>query len=102
MQTSALFVITDEAKRRIQFLTAQYEAKIGKNAIAAILWIDSDLNNGILESQPAIGFYDDRNAVRDDIITVGGLQIVLATSERDKDQFRGQTLDFENNRFFVK
>jgi hypothetical protein len=102
MQANAPFAMTDDAKRRILFLTTQYEAKIGKDAIAAILWIDSDLNNGKVESQPAIGFYHDRSEIEKDIVVVDGLEIVLATSEYDKARFLGKTLDFEKDRFVVK
>ena len=95
------FAITDQAKQKILLLSAQYEAKIGKDVIAAILWIDSGLNNGRIDSQPAIGFYDDRSAIEKDITIIDGLQIVLATSDQDKARFLGKTLDYGNNRFFV-
>jgi hypothetical protein len=55
MLANAPMVMTGQARRRILFLKAQYEARIGKDLIVAIVWIDSALNNGLVESQPAIG-----------------------------------------------
>jgi hypothetical protein len=102
MPADAPFAITDQAKRRILLLSTECEARIGKGVIAAILWIDSNLNNGMIESQPAIGFYDDRSAIEKDITIIDGLQIVIATSDEDKARFLGKTLDYENNRFLVR
>jgi len=103
MQTNVTFAITENAKRRIVSLTKEYEAKIKKDAIAAIVWLDSDLNNGtIMDSQPAIGFYHDRSEVEADIATVDGLQIVLAIPDHENVRFQGKTLDYENDRFILK
>jgi hypothetical protein len=102
MPADAPMVITDQARRRILFLKAQYEARIGKDMIVAIVWIDSALNNGLVESQPAIGFYDDRSVIEKDITIIDGLEIVLATSEEDRVRFQGKTLDHQNARFLVR
>jgi hypothetical protein len=103
MQTHVTFSITENAKRRIVSLTKEYEAKIKEDAIAAIVWLDSDLNNGIImDSQPVIGFYHDRSEVEGDIRTVDGLQIVLAIPDHEDVRFQGKSLDYENDRFILK
>lgn len=102
VRANVKFNITENAKRRIVSLTKEYEAKIGKDAIAAILWLDADLNAGAVESQPAVGFYHDRSEIEQDIVTVDGLQIVLAIPEQEEVRFDGKTLDYGNQRFFLK
>src|ERR1700722_4208471 len=102
MQTNITLAITDNAKQTIVSLTKEYEAKVEKEAIAALIWLDSDLNNGIVKSQPVIGFYHDRSEIEGDISIVDGLQIVLAIPEHDKVHFQGRTLDYENDRFLLR
>jgi hypothetical protein len=94
--------LTENAKRMIVSLTNEYEAKIQKEAVAAILWLDADLNGGIVESQPIIGFYHDRSEIDGDIVTIDGLQIVLAIPEQDNDRFHGKTLDYKDGRFLLQ
>jgi hypothetical protein len=105
MQNFADFIISDEAKQRIVFLTTEHQRKIGGmggNVIPAILWIDSELNDGTVASQPALGFYHERRDVEGDTIFLDGLEIVLAVSDEDRMRFRGKILDYENNRFTLK
>src|SRR6266853_7039848 len=102
MQTNVTFSITENAKRRIVSLTKEYEAKIKKDAIAAIIWLDSDLNDGTVESHPVIGFYHDTSEIEGDIRTVDGLQIVLAIPDHENVRFQGKSLDYENDRFILK
>jgi hypothetical protein len=102
MQTHVTFTITENAKRMIVSLTKEYEAKIKKDAIAAILWLDADLNDGMVESQPLIGFYHDRSEIEGDILTIDGLQIALAIPEHDNVRFHGKTLDYKNDRFILQ
>ena len=103
MQTHVTFSITQNGKRRIVSLTKEYEAKIKKDAIAAIVWLDPDLNNGTtMDSQPVIGFYHDRSEIEGDIRTVDGLQIVLAIPDHENIRFQDKSLDYENDRFILK
>src|SRR5260370_3499828 len=101
MQTHVTFSITANAKRRIASLTNEYEAKIKKDAIAAIIWLDSDLNDGTAESQPVIGFYHDRREIEGDIRTVDGLQIVLPIPDHENVRFQDKSLDYEHDHFIL-
>jgi hypothetical protein len=102
MQTDVTFTITENAKRRIASVTKEYEAKIEKDVITAILWLDSNLNDGMVESQPVVGFYHDRSEIMGDILTIDGLEIVLAISDEDNFRFQGKTLDYQDNRFVLR
>ena len=67
------------------------------------MWIDSNLNRHIkLESHPAIGFYEDRSHIESDIVTINGLELVLAVADSDKARFIGKTLEYQNDRFVVR
>jgi hypothetical protein len=44
--------------------------------IPAVMWIDAQMNCEV--SGPAIGFYDNRDEIVDDISVVGGFEFVLA------------------------
>ena len=102
MQPSVTFTITENAKRMIVSLTKEYEGKIEKGVIPAILWLDSGLNDEQPDSQPVIGFYHDRSEIEGDILIVEGLQVVLAISEHDNVRFQNKILDYENDRFVLK
>ncbi|MBA2398623.1 MAG: hypothetical protein H0V72_07975 [Bradyrhizobium sp.] len=102
MQTPALFAITEQAKRRIESVKKEHEAKINTKVIVAIMWLDCALNNERLQSQPAIGFYDDRTEIESDISIIDGMEMVLAVSENDKVHFIGKTLDYDDSRFFIR
>lgn len=102
MQSALPFSITDDAKRKIISLTERYATQIGRPAIPAILWIDAGLNKGRIKSQPAVGFYDNREEIASDIMVIDGLEVVLAVSEDDKAHFVGKTLDYKLDRFFLK
>jgi hypothetical protein len=103
MKRGAGFSIAERAKEKISQLTNEFRARSGKDGgVVAICWIDSKLNNGRIESQPTVGFYDKRSEVEDDISVVDGLEFVFAVSEEDKVHFSGKTLDYENNRFLVR
>jgi hypothetical protein len=82
---------------------SEFKLKFNKAAIPAIMWIDSALNNGSIDSQPAVGLYDNR----DDIalcylLSLDGVEIAIAVSEQDMIRFKGKTLDYENNRFMLR
>jgi hypothetical protein len=102
MQTPVPFAITEQARGRIEALAKQQEAKIDKKVIVAILWLDSTLNKGLLQSQPAIGFYDDRSEIEADISIIDGLEVVFAVAEDDKAHFLGKTLDYDDRCFVIR
>jgi hypothetical protein len=103
MQTNVVFGITESAKRRIILVTKQYEAKIQKKAIPAIIWLNSDWNPGLtLDSQPVIGFYHDRSEIEGEIRIVDGLEVVLAIPDVQNARFQGKLLDYEDGRFLLR
>ena len=102
MPKKLIFAITGAAKERIYALLDQFRIKFGKEAIPAIMWISSDLNKGIIDSQVAIGFYDDVNDIKeDDLLVIDGLRVVVAVSEEDEARFIDKTLDYCDGRFLI-
>jgi hypothetical protein len=102
MPTRFISGITGASKERIYELLDQFRVKFGKEAIPAIMWISSDMNNGIIDSQPAIGFYDDVNDIKqDDLLVIDGLRIAVAVSEEDEARFLSKTLDYRDGRFLI-
>jgi len=103
MPTDDLFTITDAAKEAIRSLLRDYRDRFGREAVPAIMWVDSSLNQHLkFESHPAIGFYDERSEIESDIVTINRLELVLAVADSDKTRFIGKTLDYQNDRFVVK
>jgi hypothetical protein len=101
MQRSEPFSISDAALEKIRSQLDQFRKRFGKEAVPAITWIDAALNGNRFPSQPAIGFYDDIDSIRDDLIVVSGLQCVLAVSDDDKVQFLGKTLNVRDGKFVI-
>lgn len=100
MSDSGLSGIADRAKVRIEELLAQVKREDGRDAIPAIVWVDSDLNSGIVASQAAIGFYFDREEIEADLVTVSGMEVVVCLTTEDAERFSGKILDFDGERFF--
>ena len=94
MRSDVRFGISSVARQHIEALVKACDAQCGPGAIPAIAWIDSALNNGILDSQPAIGFYYDRSEIEADIKIVDGLEIVLAIPDDANFRFEGKMLDY--------
>ena len=101
MPGSPPFSISAEAKGRIVLLLDQYRERFGREAIPAVMWIDSVMNNGIIDSQPTIGFYGNIEDIKDEILTIDGLQLVLAVSDGDRDRFLGKTLNYTGEGFEI-
>jgi hypothetical protein len=99
---SADFSITKEATDKIRNLLKEHEGRHGITAVPAIVWVDSNLNNQIKESQPAIGFYSNRSEIDGQTTVVNGLELVIAVADQDRIHFRGKVLDYEGGRFVLK
>ena len=52
--------------------------------------------------QPTIGFYDNVDEIKDDILTINSLRVVIAVSDKDKLHFHGKTLHWDGNQFLVE
>lgn len=95
--------ISEEAKRRITLMLHEFRVHFNKEAIPAIMWIDSSLNNGAIESQPAIGLYDNKDDIAPgDLLLVDKIEIALAVSAHDLIHFQEKTLDYEGGRFILR
>ena len=97
-----LFSITEGARYEILALCDKRKAQVGADVIPAIIWIDCDLNEGSVQSQIGIGFYnaERRQELKTDIrVTDDGLEYVLAVSENDQNRFLDKTLDFYCGKF---
>ncbi|WP_370677820.1 hypothetical protein [Pleomorphomonas sp. PLEO] len=95
--------ISDEAKNKIDNLIAEHKIRYNKEGIPALVWIDSEFNNGMVESQPAIGFYLNRDdIVPADFLILGGIEIALTVPDEYISRFQDKTLDYENDRFVLR
>jgi hypothetical protein len=95
---------TSAAMDNIHRLLDKFRTRFGKEAIPALMWVDSDLNvETMVDSQPAIGFYDNRADIKaEDIFIVDGLEIALTVADKDLARFVGKTLDYETDRFVLR
>lgn len=75
-----MIILSNDAKAYIQDITSKHNRRHGHSAVPALMWIDTVHNPGI-ESQVAIGFYSDRELVKDLIENISGIEIVLAMSD---------------------
>ncbi|MCB8876555.1 hypothetical protein [Acidisoma silvae] len=67
------------------------------------MWLDSSLNKGAIESQPAIGLYDEKDDIAPgDLLIVDGIEIAIAVADDDFMRFRGKNLDYESGRFVLR
>jgi hypothetical protein len=56
-----------------------------------------------IESQPAIGLYDNRDDIAPcDLLLLDGVEIAVAVAEQDMIRFQEKTLDYENGRFVLR
>jgi hypothetical protein len=84
--------ITERAKARIEAVLAAYPARDRKRAVPIICWA----------GEPAMGgFYEERAEIEDQIVTISGLDIVLALLDDDAPQFQGKVLDFNGTAFVL-
>lgn len=95
--------ISEKAKKKIEILLSEHKIRYNKEGIPAIMWIDSEFNNGTIDSQPAVGFYDDRDEIAPaDLLILDGIEIALAVADEDIFRFQDKTLDYENDRFLLR
>ena len=79
MATNLHLSISTAAKKKIELLVDEFKGRFGNREITvvpAILWVDSRLNNERFQSQPAIGFYDNRGEIENDILVIDGFEVV--------------------------
>ena len=97
------FSIAPSARRRIEWLVDELKRRKGiADVIPAIMWIDAQVNCDIEVSGPAIGFYDDRNEIVEDISVAGGFEFVLAIPSECESIFDGKVLHYLNDSFVLK
>jgi hypothetical protein len=94
--------ISDAAMKRIRFMLEGIRKRFGNEAIPAIMWVDARMNDGAVGLQPTIGFYDNVDEIKDDIVTINGLRVVIAVPDKDRLQFHGKTLHWDGNQFLVE
>jgi hypothetical protein len=97
------FLIAPSAKKRIEWLVDEFKRKKGKSdVISAVVWIDAQKNCDVKVSGPAIGFYDNRDEIVDDISVVGGFEFVLAIPTEYEPLFDRKVLHYTNDSFVLK
>jgi hypothetical protein len=60
------------------------------------------MNDGAVDFQPTIGFYDNVDEIKDDILTINGLRVVIAVPDKDRLQFQGKTSHWAGKQFLVE
>jgi hypothetical protein len=89
---ATLASITERAKARIEAVLAAYPTRDRRRAVPIICWT----------GEPAIGgFYEERGEIEDQIVTISGLDVVLALLDDDAPRFHGKVLDFDGERFVL-
>jgi hypothetical protein len=97
------FLIAPSARRRIEWLVDEPKRRKGMaDVIPAVMWIDAQMNCDIEASGPAIGFYDNRDEIVDDISVVGGFEFVLAIPSEYEPIFDRKVLRYLNDTFVLK
>jgi hypothetical protein len=97
------FLIAPSAKKRIKWLVDELKRRKGKtDVIPAIMWIDAQKNYGVGVSGPAIGFYDNRDEIADDISVIEGFEFVLAIPPEYEPIFDGKALHYIDDSFVLK
>lgn len=97
------FLIAPSAKERIESLVDELKRKIGKSdVIPAIMWIDAEKNYAVRMSGPAIGFYDNRDEIADDISVVEDFEFVLAIPSEYEPIFDRKVLHYIDGSFVLK
>jgi hypothetical protein len=67
------------------------------------MWIESTLNNDAIESQPAIGLYDNRDDIAPgDLLLVDGIEIAIAVAVQDIVRFQDKILHYESGGFTLR
>jgi hypothetical protein len=97
------FLIAPSAKKRIERLVDELKRTKGKSdVIPAIMWIDAQKNSNIKVSGPAIGFYDNRDEIVEDISVMEGFEFVLAIPSEYEPIFDGKVLHYIDDSFVLK
>jgi hypothetical protein len=97
------FSIAPSARTRIEWLVHELKRQIKKSdVIPVVMWIDAQLNCDVEMSGPAIGFYDNRDEIVDDIPVVGGFEFVLAIPSEYEPIFDGKELHYLNESLVLK
>jgi hypothetical protein len=94
------FLIAPSARERIGWLVDEFKRKKGKSdVIPAVMWIDAEENRNIEVSSPAIGFYDNRAEIANEISVVGDFEFVLAIPSEYEPIFDGKVLHYLSGSF---
>lgn len=101
MLRNAPFTLTPAARDFIFAGLDEYRELKGREAIPALVWIDSDLNAGRFPSHVGIGLFDVRAEIEDALYDAGGLEIGVAMAEHDFSRIIGQTIDYSKERGMI-
>ncbi len=95
--------ISIAARHEIDAGLERLRPKAGGGLIPAIMWVDSELNNGNIETGVIVGAYTAAQRgelvgkIRDD----HGYEFVLAVPDHELMRFLGKTLDFTGGKFVL-
>ena len=97
------FSIALSARKRIESLVDELKRKKGlSDVIPAVMWLDAQETPAIKASCPAIGFYDNRTEIADDISVVDGFEFVLAIPTEYEPIFHGKVLHYVDGAFVLE
>ena len=95
--------ISSAARREIDAGLERLRPKAGGGLIPAIMWVDSDLNSGNIETGVLVGAYTaaQRSELVGQISDDHGYEFVLAVPDHELIRFLGKTLDFTGGKFVL-
>jgi hypothetical protein len=97
------FSIAPSARQRIEQLVDELKRTKGlSDVIPAVSWLDARENYALRASGPAIGFYDNRAEIADDISVLDDFEFVLAIPTEYEPIFDGQVLHYVEGSFVLK
>lgn len=102
MSTHSLH-IADAARTQIDIGLRQLQPQAGSRLIPAVLWLDSALNGGRVQSGVIIGAYpqSERVEISDHIQSDNGYEFVLNVPDHELYRFLGKTLDYRDGQYVL-
>ncbi|OCX25559.1 hypothetical protein QV13_00135 [Mesorhizobium hungaricum] len=95
--------ISAAARAQIALGLDRIKARTGVECIPAVMWVDSELNNGIVPSGVLMGAFTEaqRNEIAHILRSDNGYEYVLSVAEEDFVRFVGKTLDYRDDNYVL-
>jgi hypothetical protein len=98
--TSTRVTLTNAAREAVSAKLQIHNSLNNSRDVVGFVWIDAGLNNGHVESQVALGFFEPAD-VTDDVrrIIDGSTTIVFSVPDSFWPLFEGACIDYDGSRF---